>query len=206
MLVKAASEIQQDKENCLESGSSSMCGVLGSKFSGNKSMKACHCCNTTSHSRLGFDMEVRKKHCKAFNIKCGKCQRMGHFTEFCRKGYFQKKKEAKKAKVNVVSTTRPAAIDIPAVVTTADTQAVAALNSVQQAQREYFFDSARYGDDFGGSGDYWSVTARIPIQVQRLWCKMEASTASQPLGHYIYNNVQGNWRRNAPPSHAAKKV
>ena len=35
---------------------------------------------------------------------------------------------------------------------------------------------------------------------------MEGSTASQPLGHYIFDNVRETWRRNAPPGHAAKKV
>ena len=50
------------------------------------------------------------------------------------------------------------------------------------------------------------MNSSIPIQVQRLWGKMEASTASQPLGNYIFDNVSETWRRNAPPGHAAKKV
>ena len=151
-----------------------------------------------------------KKHCKAFITHFGKCQKKGHFTECCSKasGYSKQRREreTKKTKVNVVSMTEPAVSDIPAVVTAADTPAVAVLNSVQQAKREYYFNSERYGDSFAGSGDYWSVNTVIPIQVYRLWGKMEASTASQPLGHYIDNNVRGNWRRNAPPGHAAKKV
>ena len=50
------------------------------------------------------------------------------------------------------------------------------------------------------------MSLTIPIQVQKLMAKMEASTASQPLGHYIFDNVRKAWRRNAPPGHAAKKV
>ena len=33
-----------------------------------------------------------------------------------------------------------------------------------------------------------------------------ASTARQPLGHYIFDNESESWRRKAPPGHAAKKV
>ena len=67
VLVRAASEIQQAKDNCLEAGSSSVCGVSGSKPSGGKFKKksACHSCNTMNHSEQGFTDEVRKKFCKA---------------------------------------------------------------------------------------------------------------------------------------------
>ena len=77
---------------------------------------------------------------------------------------------------------------------------------MQQVQREYSFNPERYSTDNTDSGNFWSVNSSIPIQVQRLWGKMEASTASQPLGHYIFDNVSETWRRNAPPGHAAKKV
>ena len=56
------------------------------------------------------------------------------------------------------------------------------------------------------------MSSSIPIQIQRLWGKMEeakvesASTARQPLGHYVFDNESESWRRNAPPGHAAKKV
>ena len=89
---------------------------------------------------------------------------------------------------------------------------VAALNSVQQVQREYSFNPERYSDAYNDSGSYWAVSASIPIQIQRLWGKMEeakvesASTARQPLGHYIFDNESESWRRNATPGHAAKKV
>ena len=88
---------------------------------------------------------------------------------------------------------------------------VAALNSVQQVKREYSFNPERYSDAYTESGNFWAVSSSIPIQIQRLWGKMEArvenaSTASQPLGHYIFDNESESWRRNAPPGHAAKKV
>ena len=70
-LVKAASEIQQAKDNCLESGNSSVCGVSGSSgFSSKK--KSCTNCNTNNHNEAGFSEEARKKHCKAYNSECGK--------------------------------------------------------------------------------------------------------------------------------------
>ena len=71
MLVRAASEIQQEKDNCLEAGSPSVCGVSWSKPSGGKSKKsACHRCNTMNHSEQGFTDEVRKKLCKAYKAEC----------------------------------------------------------------------------------------------------------------------------------------
>ena len=198
VLVKAASEIQQAKDNCQESGSSSVNQVSGGEKS--KKEKECFNCCTTSHNEQGFSREVRKKLCKAFDATRGKCKKVGHFPKGCRV------KSQKTAKVKVVSAEPPAAaVDSPVVATAQaaaqDTQA-AALNSVQA----YTFDSARYRDDFGASGSYWSVSASIPIQTQRLWCKMEASTACQPLGHYVYDNMRGSWKRAPPPGHAAKKV
>ena len=60
-LVKVASKIAQAKENCLEAGSSSMCGVSGGtpgkKAKGD--LSACHRCNTKDHSSKGFSLEVR---------------------------------------------------------------------------------------------------------------------------------------------------
>ena len=35
---------------------------------------------------------------------------------------------------------------------------------------------------------------------------MEASSASEALGHFIFDNDREAWRRAAPPSHAAKRV
>ena len=100
-------------------------------------------------------------------------------------------------------TPAPAVVETPAGVAAAP---VAALNSVQQVQT-YSFNPDRYQDYDAGNSGWWSVEATIPIQVQRLWgAKMEASSASQPLGHFIFDNVQENWRRAAPPGHAAKKV
>ena len=79
-LVRVASEIQQAKENCLEAGSSSICGVSGgqpgkkSKGEPKGEMSACHRCNTTSHSSKGLSLDVREKFCKAFKAKCKKSQ------------------------------------------------------------------------------------------------------------------------------------
>ena len=217
VLVKAASEIQQAKDNCLESGNTSVCGVSGSGSSGFKSKKkSCTNCNTTSHNEQGFSGGVRKKHCKAYNVECGKCKRKGHFTDACRAGQWGKKEEDKKAKVNVVSTVDSAAPDTSEVAVVSPSSAgaagpVAALNSVQQVQREYSINPGRYSDACTDSGSFWAVSSSIPIQIQRLWGKMEArvesaSTASQPLGHYIFDNESESWRRNSPPGHAAKKV
>jgi hypothetical protein len=54
-LVRAASEIQQAKDNCLEAGGTSVCGISGTNPGGGKSKRdACHRCNTTEHSEQGF--------------------------------------------------------------------------------------------------------------------------------------------------------
>ena len=137
--------------------------------------------------------------------------RTWHFTEFCFKGLRIKNCDAKKAKVNVMSTETavsntpaPSVVETPASVAAAP---VAALNSVQQVQKEYSFNPDQYQDYDAVNSGWWSVGATIPIQVQRLWgAKMEASSASKPLGHFIFDNVCENWRRAAPQGHAAKKV
>ena len=81
----------------------------------------------------------------------------------------------------------------------------ARLNSVQQAQ-DYRFNPDRYQDFDAGTSGWWSIEAVRPIQVQRLWAKMEASSGSEALGHFIFDNDREAWRRAAPPSHAAKRV
>ena len=61
VLARAASKIQQAKDNCLDAGSSSMCGVSGQQAGGKKKPKdpkACYCCNKTTHSEKGFTHEV----------------------------------------------------------------------------------------------------------------------------------------------------
>ena len=100
--------------------------------------------------------------------------------------------------MNVVNTTELAASDTSAAAAVAlvppasagAAGLVAALNSAQQVQREYVFNPERYRENFTESGSFWSVSSSIPIQIQRLWGKMEASTASQLLGHYIFDNVR----------------
>ena len=61
-LVRVASEIQQAKENCLEAGSTSMCGVTGGPPKGKPKgeLSPCYRCNTMSHSSKGFSLEVRE--------------------------------------------------------------------------------------------------------------------------------------------------
>ena len=47
-LVRAACEIQQAKDKCLEAGGASVSGISGVKPGGGKSKKGtCHRCNTT---------------------------------------------------------------------------------------------------------------------------------------------------------------
>jgi hypothetical protein len=146
-LVCAASEIQQAKDNCLEVGSSSMCGVSGEQAGGGKKPrkpKACYCCNTTTHSDKGFTHEVREKFCKGFKAKCEKCDRVSHFTENCVKG----KGFPKKLKVSVLTAEEKEAES--AVPPAAESSAVsdapaAALNSVEQVQ-PYQFNPERYQD------------------------------------------------------------
>ena len=134
-LVRAASEIQQAKDNCLEVGSSSVCGVSGGRPGGGKpkQLAACHRCNTMSHSDKGFTPEVREKFCKAFKAKCKKCDKTGHFTDLCFKGFKGGPKDAKKAKVSVLTAEEaeadkaaPAAAETPA----GSTAPAATLNSV----------------------------------------------------------------------------
>ena len=100
--------------------------------------------NTMSHNEQGITTGARRKHCRAFNVKCGKCKRKGHFTELCKAGQWGKKRDDKEAKVNVVNTTELVASDTSAAAlvppdSVAETGPVAALNSVQQVQREYVF-------------------------------------------------------------------
>ena len=175
-LVHAASEIQQAKDNCLEVGSSSVCGVSGGQSGGGKKPKqlnACHSCNTKTHSDKGFTPEVREKFCKAFKAKCKKCDKTGHFTDLC----FKSKdlpKDGKKAKVSVLTaeeteteTAAPAAAESSAV----STVPAAGLNSVEQVQ-PYQFNPERYQDYRMENSGWWSLEAVKPIKTQRLWAKM----------------------------------
>ena len=81
----------------------------------------------------------------------------------------------------------------------------ATLNLVQQIQ-DYRSNLDRYQDFDAGNSGWWSIEAVRPIQVQRLWAKMEASSGSEALGHFIFDNDREAWRTAAPPSHAAKRV
>ena len=155
-LVRAASEIQQAKENCLEAGSTSMCGVSGGPPKGKPKgeLSPCHRCNTTSHSSKGFSLEVREKFCKAFKAKCKKCDKTGHFTDQCFQG---KKIPGKKAKVSVLSAEE--AVTETAAPATAESSAVstvpaAALNSVEQVQ-PYQFNPERYQDYRMENSGWW---------------------------------------------------
>ena len=137
-----------------------------------------------NHSEQGFSEEVRKKFCKAYKAECKKCLKTGHFTELFFKG-LRIPNDAKKAKVSVVSaettapnTAAPAAAETPA----APAGPAAILNSVEQVQ-EYRFNPDRYHDYDMGSSGWWSVEAVKPIKVQRLWAKMEATSASPALRH-----------------------
>jgi hypothetical protein len=99
VLITAASEIQQAKDNCQYAGLSSMCKVSGQETGGGKNPKKCFNCNKTTHSDKGFTREIREKFCKAFKFTCKKCGKVGHFTEACSKG----KDGPKKAKVSVLT-------------------------------------------------------------------------------------------------------
>ena len=106
----------------------------------------------------------------------------GHFTELCFKGV-RIPSDAKKAKVSVLSaettaddTAAPAATETPA----APAGPSATLNSVEQVQG-YPFNPDRYQDYDMGSSGWWSLEAVKPIKVQRLWAKMEATSASPAL-------------------------
>ena len=56
------------------------------------------------------------------------------------------------------------------------------------------------------SGGCWSVEAVKPIRTQRLWAKMEVTSATPALGHYMFDNIREVWKSAPPPSHAAKRV
>ena len=81
----------------------------------------------------------------------------------------------------------------------------ATLNSIQQVQG-YRFNPDMYQDFDTGNSRWWAVEEVKPIKVQRLWATIEASSASETLGHFIFDNIRETWRRAAPPSHAAKRV
>ena len=210
-LVRVASEIQQAKENCLEAGSTSMSGVTGGPPKGKPKgeLSPCHRCNTTSHSSKRFSLEVRENFCKAFKAKCKKCDKSGHFTDQCFQG---KKIPGKKAKVSVLTaeeteteTAAPATAESAAVSTSLATGPAAALNSVEQVQ-PYHFNPERYSDYRMENSGWWSLEVVKPIQTQRIWAKMEATTTGPALGHYLFDNIREVWRSAPPPSHAAKHV
>ena len=66
------------KDICLESTGVSVCGVLGNNGGSLKKKNTCNNCKTKEHSDAGFTVEIRKKLCKAFSSKCGKCNFRGH--------------------------------------------------------------------------------------------------------------------------------
>ena len=76
---------------------------------------------------------------------------------------------------------------------------------MQQVQ-EYRFNPDKYQEYYAGHSGWWAIEAVKPIRVQRLWAKMEASSGSEALGHFIFDNDRETWKRAAPPSHAAKRV
>ena len=70
--------------------------------------------------------------------------------------------------MNVVSTVDSAAPDTSAAAVVSPASAgaagpVAALNSVQQVQREYSFNPERYSEAYNDSGSYWAVSSSIPM-------------------------------------------
>ena len=174
-LIRAASEIQQAKDNCLDAGSSLMCGVSGQQAGEGKKPKdpkACYCCNKTTHSDKGFTHEVREKYCKAFKAKCKKCDRIGHFTENGSKGEVVPQKA--KASVLTAEEKEAEAAVLPATESSAVSEVLAAaLNSVEQV-RPYQFNPERYQDYRMENSGWWSVEAVKPIQTKRVWAKMEA--------------------------------
>ena len=159
VLVKAASEIQQAKDNCLEAGKSSVCGVSGS---GDTPKKSCMFCNTSNHQLTAEG----RKFCKARDSECGKCKKKGHFTNCCNTEKWAKKKVKKsgQGKVNVVNTTDNVGSDTQAAAAAAPPSSegagapVAALNSVQQVRRDSLFSQE--------SCDFWSVTSNSPAKIQ----------------------------------------
>ena len=103
-------------------------------------------------------------------------------------------------------TPESAVVDAPAAPAGGSPAAQAAtLNSVQQVQ-EYRINPDRYQDFDAGHSGWWAVETVKPIKVQRLWAKVEASSGSKALGHFIFDNGRETWKRAAPPSHAAKRV
>ena len=202
VLVRAASEIQQAKDNCLDAGSSSMCGLSGQQAEGGKKPKASFCCNKTTHSDKGFSWEIREKYCKAFKAMCQKCEKIGHFTENCSK----EKAVPKKAKVSVLTAEEKGAE--AAVPPVTESRALseapaAALNSVEQVRPPYQFNPERYQDYRMEDSGWWSVEAVKPIQTKRVWARMEPVSLGPALGHYIFDNVNKVWKSAPPPSQAA---
>ena len=208
-LVWVASEISQAKENCLESGSSSMMGMSGGDRTKPKSgWSACRCCNTKDHSAKGFSEEVRKESCKAFKSKCKKCGLVGHFTDCCMKGKKWPSRKAKVAAVSVEEATAAAvapAVLPPAVSTVGATGPAASLSSVAQVS-EYHFDPNRYAGDNMENGSWWAFEAVKPISSRRIWAAMEAQTAGPALGHFLFDKINNVWKSASPPGHAAKHV
>ena len=206
-LVKLASEISQARENCLESGSSSMMGMSGGDRKKPKGgWSVCNMCNTKDHSAKGFSKEVRKDNCKAFKSKCKKCGNVGHFSDCCMQGKTWPGKKAKVAAVSVEET--PAVKDVaalPAVSTVPATGPSASLSSVAQVP-EYQFDPNRYASDNMENSSWWAVEAVKPISSRRIWVAMEAQTAGPALGHFLFDKIENVWKSASPPSHASKHV
>ena len=80
----------------------------------------------------------------------------------------------------------------------------ATLKSVQQV-KEYRFNPDRYQDFDAGNSGWLAVEAVRPIKVQRLWATMEASSASETLGHFIFDNVRETFEEGCSTKSRSKK-
>jgi hypothetical protein len=207
VLISAASAIQKAKDNCQDAGSASMSKLSGQE-SGGKKLNKCWHCNLTTHSDKGFGKDICEKFCKAAKHKGKLCKGVGHFPDCCKKG----KAEAKKAKLNALTTEDPAgevaAAPAPPAEAAAESGAqAAALNSIKQVQ-PYRFDPERYQGYKMEDCGWWSLEALTPrpIQKKRVWARMEAMSLGPALVHFLFDNVSRVWRSASPPSHAAKHV
>ena len=120
-----------------------------------------------------------------------------------------KKGDDKKAKVNGVSTVEPVAPDTSAAAVVPPASAgaagpVAALNSVQQVQREYSFNPERYSDAYTDSGSFWAVSSSE--QRDESSVRVSCSCGEASICCPRWRRWQKPWPKSCSGFHASRQV
>ena len=68
------------------------------EVAGSGDRKCGHCGGDSHNKEVGNTVQVRRKHCPAFEKKCEKCSRLGHYTRLCKSKPKDDKADAKNVK------------------------------------------------------------------------------------------------------------